>query len=193
MTATTAPAANPPRSRHTARNAALAVGVVLALFVGVLATREPAQNTVAVTQLAGKQAPPIEAETVQGGEQVRLADFRGQYVLVNFFASWCIPCQREHDELIRFTERHDARGDAKVLAVVFSDEPANAKAFFERRGGDWPVVVDPQGQVALDYGVRGPPESFLVDRDGFVLTRIVGEVTDDGLEQLLAEARRRQG
>ena len=179
-----------PRSRpKTARIVAIAAGVVVLSLVALLATRDPAQSTVAPSALTGKAAPAVVGESLDG-ETVRLSDFRGKYVVLNFFASWCVPCQREHDDLMAFSQRHGARGDAEVLAVIFSDERSAAKEFFEERGGDWPVISDPNGQVALDYGVRGPPESFLIDPNGIVLTRIVGEVTDDGLERLLAEANR---
>lgn len=182
-----------PRGRpKTARMVAIGAGVVVLSLVGLLATREPAQSTVAPSALTGKPAPAVVGESLDG-ETVRLSDFRGKYVVLNFFASWCVPCQREHDDLVAFSQRHEARGDAQVLAVIFSDERSAAREFFDERGGDWPVVSDPNGQVALDYGVRGPPESFLIDPNGVVLTRIVGEVTYDGLERLLAEANRLAG
>ena len=173
----------------TARIIAVVAGIVVLALVALLATREPAQSTVAPTALAGKPAPAVVGESLDG-ETVRLSDFRGKYVVLNFFASWCAPCQSEHDDLVAFSQRHDASGDAQVLAVIFSDERSAAEEFFDERGGDWPVVSDPNGQVALDYGVRGPPESFLIAPNGIVLTRIVGEVTDEGLEGLLDEANR---
>jgi cytochrome c biogenesis protein CcmG, thiol:disulfide interchange protein DsbE len=67
---------------------------------------------------------------------------------------------------------------------------ASVRDFFEREGGDWPVLDDPGGKIALDFGVRGPPESFLIDPDGFVISKIVGEVRAAPLEELLADAKR---
>ena len=180
-----------PRPK-TARMLAIGTGIVVISLVALLATREPAQSTVAPSALTGKPAPAVVGESLEG-ETVRLSDFRGKYVVLNFFASWCIPCQREHDDLMAFSQRHGALGDAQVVAVIFSDDRAAAKAFFDEHGGDWPVLSDPNGQVALDYGVRGPPESFLIAPNGLVLTRIVGEVTDAGLEGLLDEANRLTG
>ena len=84
-------------------------------------------------------------------------------MLVNFFATWCVPCQREHDELAAFDDRHDAAGDAVVVSVVFDDTTEDARDFFEEEGGDWPVVVGDQGDIALDYGVIEVPESYLVE------------------------------
>ena len=187
---TTSAAEAPPRPRpKTARIVAIVTGIVVLSLVALLATREPAQSTVAPSALTGKLAPAVVGESLDG-ETVRLSDFQGKYVVLNFFASWCVPCQREHDDLMAFSQRHGAAGDAQVVAVIFSDERAAAKQFFDDNGGDWPVLSDPRGQVALDYGVRGPPESFLIAPNGVVLTRIVGEVTDEGLERLLDEANR---
>ena len=172
----------------TARRVAVGVGVVTIALVAVLATRPSAETALAHSPLTGKPAPEIVGSALDG-TPVRLSALRGRYVLVNFFATWCTPCGREHDDLVRFSAAHAAAGDAQVIGVLFDDTAANARRWMARLGGDWPVVADPRGRVALDYGVRGPPESFLVDPDGFVLTKIVGEVHDRGVDSLVAEAR----
>ncbi len=189
-TATSAPTPVPvpgddePRRRHTARWAALAVGVVVAVFVVVLATRPPASDVVAPSPIVGQPAPEVEGPGLDG-DTVRLSDLRGRWVVVNFFATWCVPCLREHPELVRFSDRHDA-ASVQVLAVVYDDQPADVARFFRDRGGEWPVVDDVGAKV--DFGVRGVPESFLVDPDGVVRTRLVGGVTADGLSSLLRRA-----
>lgn len=175
----------PRRRGHTALIAALAVGLVAALFVALLATRSPAVDKQATSPLLGRPAPALSGVDLSG-RPVQLSGLRGKFVLVNFFASWCIPCQREHPELEQFVERHAAKGDATVLGVIFDDTAANARRFVAANGGDWPIVDDPSGQVALDFGVRGPPESFLVAPDGTVLVKFIGQVTADGLDRVLA-------
>ena len=174
--------------RRTALWSALVVGVVSVLLITVLATREPAQSRVAESPLLGRPAPEIGG-TALDGTALKLSDLRGRFVVVNFFATWCVPCQREHPELVSFTARHHAAGDATVLGVIFDDDIAAVRSFQEKRGGGWPIIDDPRGKTALEFGVRGPPESFLVDPRGYVLSRIVGEVRAEGLERLLAEAR----
>jgi len=173
---------------RVARWAAVAVAMVMVGLVALLATRDASRNTAAASPLISKPAPEVIAPDLDG-TTIRLSQYRGRYVVLNFFASWCVPCAREHDDLQRFATRHGASGtgDAQVVAVLFDDEPAEARAFFEERGGDWPVLVDSRGKVALDFGVRGPPESFVVDPDGVVVARIVGEVTDTGLDRLIAQ------
>ena len=193
MTATTdAPSppggpAVPARSPRTLRWVALGMAVVAVAFLGVLATRKSAEQSASDSPLLGKPAPEVIGPGIDGST-VRLSQLRGRYVVLNFFASWCVPCAREHDDLVRFQEAHREAGDATVLAVTFNDEMEDARKFFEERGGDWPVVADDRGKVSLDFGVRGPPESFLISPEGIVLTRIIGEVRYEGLESLIDQA-----
>lgn len=160
------------------------VVAVVGFVVVVLATREPAANRVVDSPLVGRAAPALEGATLDGG-RFSLADEAGRFTLVNFFATWCVPCQREHDDLARFDRRHRAVGDAGVVTVVFEDSTDAAREFFEREGGDWPVIVGDQGDIALDFGVGKVPESYLIGPDGRVLAKIVGGVTDEGLDELL--------
>jgi cytochrome c biogenesis protein CcmG/thiol:disulfide interchange protein DsbE len=174
------------RRARPARWIAVAVGVVLALLVAVLATRAPATDRLVRSPLVGKGAPAIEATTVDGDAAFSLDAHRGQFVLVNFFATWCAPCQAEHDDLKRFAQAHAAAGDAAVVSVVFSDETADVKRFFQERGGDWPVVRDDDGVVATDWGVARVPESYLVAPSGLVIGKVTGGVTFDFLQEQLA-------
>lgn len=175
------------RSRLGVWIAAPVLVVMLGLIV-VLATSEPATDRETGSRLLGRQAPPIVAETIDG-ETYDLSDHSGEYVLVNIFATWCTPCIREHPELVEFAERHEDAGDASVVSIVFDDRASNAQAFFEKQGGDWPVVTDPDGRISLSYAVAKVPESYLVAPDGVVITKFTGGVTADGLEAVLAEAK----
>lgn len=159
--------------------------VVVSGLVAVLATRAPAVNKVADSPLIGHVAPDLSGKALDGST-VRLADLRGRFVVLNFFATWCIPCQREHPELVRFSQQHATAGDVVVLQVVFDDSAAAAREFIASHNVDWPVIDDPDGQVALDFGVRGPPESFLLGPDGTVIYKIVGQVDATGLNKLLS-------
>ncbi len=179
-----------PPKRHTARWAAISLGLVLVLFVAVLATRKSAADKQAESPLLGKPAPALTGTSLDG-QDVSLSSFRGKWVVVNFLASWCVPCQQEHPELVKFTQRHQATGDATVLGVIFDDTAPNVRGFFQRFGGSWPVVDDPGGHTALDFGVRGPPESFLVDPNGFVIWKGIGQVNADGLDKLVTEGKAR--
>jgi cytochrome c biogenesis protein CcmG/thiol:disulfide interchange protein DsbE len=176
------------RHRHTARWVAGVALVVGAALVAVLATRPPATATEVDTPLVGQAAPPITGTTL-GGTTFRLAALRGRWVIVNFFASWCPPCQQEQPELVAFDYAHRSPGDAALVGVVFDDSASTARGFMRSTGASWPAVVDPGGQIALDYGVRGPPETFFVSPDGRVVAHFDGPMTNASLDYWLARAQ----
>lgn len=149
---------------------ALGVAVAAAALVAVLATRPPAQVAEAASPLLGQAAPSIHGAGIDG-KSVDLATMRGGFVLVNFFASWCGPCHTEQPQLVGLSSQ------VHVLGVVFQDSAPNALRFLRRGGADWPAMADPQGAVALEWGVRGPPESYLVSPDGTVVAKVLGPVT----------------
>jgi len=187
----TAPAPTDPKApgrRRTIRwIALLAVLPALGLVV-VLASRPPAATRTVRSQLFGKPAPEIAGPTIEG-KRIRLSDYRGRWVLVNFFATWCVPCRQEHPDLIAFREGHRAVGDAEVVGVIYSDSIDAVRQFRAEHGGDWPMVADPGGRIALDFGVAGVPESFLISPDGTVVSKVVGGVRAADLEDLLARAK----
>jgi len=158
-----------------------------ASLVAVLATRPPATATEVDTPLLGQHAPLVDGVTL-AGQRFSLSSWRGRWVVVNFFASWCPPCQQEEAELVTFAYRHRAPGDVAVVGVVYDDTAARARSFLSSTGATWPAVGDPTGQIALDYGVRGPPETFLVSPGGVVLVHLDGAVTAAGLDYWLHRA-----
>ncbi len=160
--------------------AAVVVGIVVALLVVLLATRDPAGERIASADLVGKQAPAIGGEVVVG-EPFDLGA-TDRWVVVNFFATWCVPCIREHPELRAFSEEHAETGDARVVSVVYDEKAAEVKDFFEREGGDWTVFDADEGRTAFEWGVAKVPESYLVSPTGIVVERFVGGVTQQGLD-----------
>lgn len=183
---------DPPRRPRTARWIAGSLAVILALLVVVLATRQPAAVRLVKSPLVGKSVPALTAKTVSGNQTYDIADRRGQWVLVNFFATWCGPCQAEHDDLRQFSEAHAKAGDASVVSVVFSDKTADVRKFFAQRGGDWPVLRDDDGAIATAFGVARVPESYLIAPSGIVVGKITGGVQFSFLQKQIAilEARR---
>jgi len=167
---------------------AVAVALPVAMLILVLATRPSAQTRAVESPLLGKPAPAAAGATVDGGKAA-LADYRGRWVVLNFFATWCVPCRTEHPELIRFSQAHEAAGDADVLAVVYSDSASAVRDYQEANGGDWPMITDPDGRIALDYGVGGVPESFLINPDGVIVSKLLGGVRAVDLERLLQEGK----
>lgn len=97
--------------------------------------------------------------------------------MLNLFATWCVPCQVEHPELIAFDEEHRTSGDAQVVSVVFGDSNEAVREFFATRGGEWPVMGKEYSSIIVDLGATGVPETFIVAPNGMVVERILGGVT----------------
>jgi cytochrome c biogenesis protein CcmG/thiol:disulfide interchange protein DsbE len=171
------------RKGHAARWGAIAVGVLLLAFVAVLATSKTLDSRGISSELLGKPVPAVSGETLTGGS-FDIDEARGRWVVVNFFATWCAPCVREHPELVAFTERHRADNDVEVVSVAYSDTPQSLHEFFERNGGDWPVIPDDTSRSALSFGVTGVPESYVVDPNGIVVAKFEG-VTADALDEVV--------
>ncbi|HCV36788.1 MAG: TlpA disulfide reductase family protein [Acidimicrobiales bacterium] len=166
----------------------LAVGLLVAALVGVLATRQAGPDR-ANMHLVGQVAPPIVGTTVDG-EVWSLDDQRGRFVVVNFFSTTCVPCIREHPELLVFADSHAEADDVRIVSVAFDDDALAVEAFFKDNGGNWPVLAEDTGQTAVDWGVVAVPESYLVSPSGHVAAKVVGGVEVEDLESLLAGAKR---
>jgi cytochrome c biogenesis protein CcmG/thiol:disulfide interchange protein DsbE len=162
---------SPARTRHTARNAATVVGVVLVALIALLATRGTSEPV--SSKILGQAAPDFTGQTLDG-ETFSLSQHRGEWVLVNFFATWCVPCRVEHSELVRFAEER-ADDPVQVVSVAFDDQADAIGEFFAEEGGDWPVLPSETGSIALDFGVSQVPETYVVAPSGLVVARI-----DDG-------------
>lgn len=169
--------------RRRAPIIAAIVGVAIAGLVVVLGLSSPGDADQEDSPIVGGLAPELAGATMDGG-RFDIDDHRGQWVLVNFFATWCPPCVEEHPELVEFSERN--RGAVQVVTVADTTEIDRAEQFFAENGGDWPVIVDGGDGASLDYGVKKLPESFLVAPSGEVAVKIAGGVTVGELEGLVA-------
>jgi cytochrome c biogenesis protein CcmG, thiol:disulfide interchange protein DsbE len=181
--------AEAPARRRTGLIVSAIVAVLAIGLVAVLATREPATDRRRDSPLIGRVVPPLAGETLAGG-RFDIDGQQGRWVVVNFFATWCVPCRIEHPELEAFDRAHRRSGDAVLVSVLFDDDPASARRFFERSGGDWPVVLDSDGLIASAYGTPKVPESYLVTPNGRVAAKFTGGVTRDGLERAIAQIER---
>lgn len=167
------------------------MAVLAAVLVAVLATRSTPPGSAIYTPLGGKPAPPIAGRDLVGGRPVSLASLRGKYVLVDFFASWCVPCREEVPQIEQFLFQHRHQHDVAALGVDIDENASDGRAFLEQYGTTWPAIEDPSGtrSVSLAYSVVNPPESYLVAPDGKVVAAIAGGVTAAELDRLIAAAQ----
>jgi len=148
--------------------AALPLVVLLGLavlFAGYALHRNP---QVVPKALVGKQVPDVSLPSLDDGTTVRIRDAtREGPVLINFFASWCAPCQIEHPILMQLRGRH-----VRIVGVAYKDAPQNTAAFLSRLGDPFAErLVDRDGRAGIEFGVSGVPETYLVAQDGKVLAK----------------------
>jgi cytochrome c biogenesis protein CcmG/thiol:disulfide interchange protein DsbE len=166
----------------------LAAGLLFALPLLALLVlnlgRDPHE---VASPLIGKPAPPFQLSPVGGGPEVSLAALRGRPAVINFWATWCVPCYQEHPVLVRAAR--ELAPQVQFVGIVYDDEEARVKEFLERKGGGYPSLLDPEGRTAIAYGVYGVPETYFVDGQGTIVAKHVGPL-DAGL---LADNLRKAG
>ncbi len=167
-----------------------AVSVVLAglFFVLVSSDSSPAES--ARSPLLGNPAPDVVGEFADGTD-FELSRRKGSWVVLNFFTHNCVPCIREHPELIEFVDQQRSLGvdGAEFYSIVRDSTQDEVDAFFDERGGDWPVVYDTDFEFVNQFGVALVPETWIIDPNGFVRRRIISEVRADDLSQLMQALR----
>jgi cytochrome c biogenesis protein CcmG, thiol:disulfide interchange protein DsbE len=182
------------RARSRALLWPLAIFMVLAaLFALALRAGDPSKLPSA---LIGKMAPPTELKPLEGltdaagrpvGGFSSLDLAQGEVSVVNFWASWCIPCVEEHPVLVRLKEKTGVR----VFGINYKDQAAAARRFLGRYGNPFLAVgVDGNGRTAIEWGVYGMPETFIVDGTGRIAYKHVGPITAEALEAKIIPAIR---
>lgn len=160
--------------------------LVFAAFVGLAAVGMFRDDPEALPSArAGEQAPAVVLTDLGGKPMFDDASLRdGEVKLVNYWASWCAPCRVEHPNLDLLREE-----GVMIYGVNYKDDPEKAIGFLEELGDPYAALgADPEGRMALDWGVYGVPETYVVDGDGVILLRVAGPVTQRVMEQTLRPA-----
>ncbi len=159
-----------------------------ALSLGSGASANPIGTAEPVALRSGKQASDYSIQLFSGGS-FRLADQRGKVVLVNFWASWCPPCREEAPVLEKAWQAYEDKGIVMAGVDVWDTEK-DARAFMKEFGTTYPNGPDPNGEIAIDYGLTGVPETWFIDREGRLVRRWAGAITDQQISAFIEEAKR---
>jgi cytochrome c biogenesis protein CcmG/thiol:disulfide interchange protein DsbE len=159
---------------------AIALPVIALLAYGL--TRNPADI---VSPLPGRPAPAFSLQVMDQDAELSLESLRGDVVVVNFWASWCIPCRAEHPLLATANRQWGSRG-VRFLGIVYNDSPRNARDWLNEMGGEeWPTLLDPGGRTAIAYGVYGVPETFIIDQNGVVVHKQLSVITPQVIDSIV--------
>lgn len=131
-------------------------------------------------------APDFALQDIDG-KVVRLSDFRGQAVVLNFWATWCAPCRQEFPEFVSAYERDKDKGLA-IIGVNIKENARSVRKFADDFGAEFPIVIDTDGSVASQYRIQGLPVTWFIDREGIVRGQVIGLVTKKLLSSNLAQA-----
>jgi cytochrome c biogenesis protein CcmG/thiol:disulfide interchange protein DsbE len=189
----------PPASRAARRRLAVLLPVIVFAGLAIMLAWGLTRNAAEIpSALIGKAVPAFSLRPVQGRTLgLSSGDLRGEVSLVNVFASWCVACREEHPVFMQLA----AGRKVPLHGINYKDRPDDAAKWLDTMGDPYTRTgADLNGRVAIDWGVYGVPETFVVGADGRIAYKHIGAVTEQALndailplvERLKAEARKRQ-
>ncbi len=148
--------------------------IILSFFYLLLIERNPSEVP---SQLLNKNIPNFETDLLLKNDKfISSKEMKGQKILVNFFATWCKPCRDEHIFIKRFSNEIGIR----IIGINYKDDQEKAKTWLKNLGNPYTdIPIDKSGSIAIDWGVYGIPETFLVNSKGIIKYRHVGQITEE--------------
>ncbi|MGH6869510.1 MAG: DsbE family thiol:disulfide interchange protein [Methylocella sp.] len=190
----TATAPRPEAGPHSARRPLL-IFVPLILFAALVALfvirLYSGDASLLPSALIGREVPAFALPPVEGlPDKPGFSDVdlrQGKVTLVNVFASWCVPCHEEHEMIMRLSaDPALARAGVRLFGLAYKDNPANIQKFLAEAGDPFARIgADRKGRTAIDFGVYGVPETFVVKGDGTIAYRFVGPVTEESYRKVI--------
>ena len=175
---------NSPETQRTGSRLTVFIPLAVALIVGVFLAIGLTLNPREIpSPLIGKPVPEFKLPPVQGRTQgLSSTDLQGEVSLVNVFASWCVACRTEHPLLMALKEK----GAVTINGLNYKDQPADAEKWLTELGDPYTRTgADINGRVAIDWGVYGVPETFVIDRQGRIAYKQIGPINPEILEKTI--------
>jgi len=173
------------------RIGALAVAALAVVVAVAFTTRFGSDPNIVASPLIGSPAPEMTLSHLDSDAAFDLQDHRGEIVVVNFFASWCLQCRSEHDDLVAVAEAF-AGSDVSVVQIAYQDDRKSAQGFLDELGRSphTTYLYDDDSRAAIAFGVFGVPETYFIDPDGTVVGKIQGETNALLLGETIDRIRR---
>ena len=166
------------------KRVAVAVFLLALLTVAIVQAMEKEEKPDNLPGLGiGEKAPDFELETLDG-KVVKLSDYRGKKIILNFWATWCPPCKKEMPAMEEFYKQS---GDDVVLLAVNIDPQYDVKQFITSNGITFPILLDKKDEVNSTYQVLTIPTTYFIDEDGIIRNKYLTSMTEDIMKQYLRE------
>ena len=175
-------------TRHRTRWIALALATVLVAFGVVLAVQHRSEASVPRLVQEHKPVPTFDLATLDA-KSISSHALAGKTYVVNFWNSWCIPCQQEEPALQTFYAAHRSEPDFAMVGIVRDDSAGPIRSYVAANAITWPVALDPNGSAELGFGTTGQPETYVISPTGVAACGGLGPVSDADLEAWLEVAR----
>ena len=156
--------------------------IMVGMLLGLSACTK--SETAKVTAVAQEKspAPEISVVALAGGAPLKLSELKGKVVLLNFWATWCPPCREEIPSMMKLVSAMNGKPFQMVAVSIDEGGKADIESFFKQSGFSLPAYFDPTGVAVKAYGITGVPESFVIDKQGIIVKKVIGGLAWDSAE-----------
>lgn len=152
----------------------IALFIIICLFLGISACSKAESPKISTVAKEKSPAPEISVTSIVDGSSLRLSDLKGKVVLLNFWATWCPPCREEIPSMMKLNSFMAGKPFQMVAVSIDEGGKAAVEAYFKESGFSLPTYLDPSAASSKAYGITGVPESFIIDKQGVLVKKIVG-------------------